>query len=124
MNDLERSPRILKLSWGTLEIENLGRFKDAKLFPGGATEWDWRETGTQHVPGIQPADVAELLDKGATVLVLSRGIAERLQVDPATLKLLERRGVPVHILQSEKAVRLFNELRETEPVGGLFHTTC
>jgi hypothetical protein len=64
------------------------------------------------------------LDKGATVLVLSRGIAERLQVDPATLKLLERRGVPVHILQSEKAVRLFNELRETEPVGGLFHTTC
>ena len=124
MNDLERSPRILKLSWGTLEIENLGRFKDAKLFPGGATEWDWRETGTQHVPGIQPADVAELLDKGAIVLVLSSGIAERLQVGPATLKLLERRGVPVHILQTEKAVRLFNELRETEPVGGLFHTTC
>lgn len=118
------SPRITDLSWGRLEIEGQKRFKDAKLFPGGSREWDWRETGTDHVPGIQPADIEELLDRGATVVVLSKGIYERLQVCPGTLEMLKRRGIPVHILQTEKAVRLYNDLREKEPVGGLFHSTC
>jgi len=39
-------------------------YKDAKLFPGGSCEWNWRETATEHVPGIQIADVQELLDRG------------------------------------------------------------
>ncbi len=68
MQRLQPSPRITRLSWGHLEIEGAHAFRDAKLYPGGAREWDWRETGTHHVPGIQPADVAELLDHGAEVL--------------------------------------------------------
>jgi hypothetical protein len=119
-----RSPWILQLSWGRLEVEGLGTFKDAKLYPGGGREWDWRETGTRHVPGIQPADVAELLDHGAEVVVLSKGVLERLQVCPETLSLLERKGLPAHVLPTEAAVRLYNELAATQKVGGLFHSTC
>ncbi len=99
-------------------------FKDAKLFPGGAREWDWNETGTRHVPGIQLADVEELLDRGATVIVLSRGIEGRLQVRDETLSALRDRSVAVHVLQTEEAVRVYNDLRQTEAVGGLFHSTC
>ena len=55
------SPAITHLSWGKLEVADHGTFKDAKLWPGGARAWDWSETGTRHEPGIQPADVAELL---------------------------------------------------------------
>ena len=58
------SPRISHLSWGRMEVEGHPPFKDAKVFPGGAREWDWRETGTRHVPGIQPADVRELIERG------------------------------------------------------------
>jgi hypothetical protein len=32
---------------------------------GWHTIGNWRETGTEHSPGIQPADVQELLDRGA-----------------------------------------------------------
>ncbi|MFQ5891007.1 MAG: Mth938-like domain-containing protein [Gemmatimonadota bacterium] len=124
MAERSPSPRIAELSWGRIDVEGGRSFKDAKLFPGGAREWDWRETGTRHVPGIQPADVEELLERGARVVVLSRGIYERLQVCPETLDVLERRGVGAHILQTEKAVALYNELREKESVGGLFHSTC
>jgi hypothetical protein len=124
MQESKRSPRILGLTWGNLEIEGLGAFKDAKLFPGGACEWDWRETGTQHAPGIQPRDVEELLSRGSTVVILTKGMVGRLRVDPATLDMLADRGVTAHVLPTEDAVRLFNELRETTPVGGLFHTTC
>lgn len=120
----ERSPKITHLSWGRLEVAGDNRFKDAKLYPGGAREWNWNETGTHHTPGIQPADVEELLNKGARVVVLSKGINERLQVMTETLQMLEDRGVNVHVLQTEKAVERYNELRETQPVGALIHSTC
>jgi hypothetical protein len=119
-----RSPLITHFSWGRLEVEGGKCFKDAKLFPGGSREWDWRETGTDHVPGIRPADVEELLERGAKVVVLSKGIYERLQVCAETLKMLKQRGIDFHMLQTEQAVDLYNKLREKEPVAGLFHSTC
>lgn len=120
-----RSPKITHLSWGRLEVEGQdGPFKDAKLFPGGAREWDWNETGTDHQPGIQPADVEELLEHGATVVVLGKGFYERLQVRRETLQQLEERNVTAHVGQTEEAVRLYNELSESERVGALIHSTC
>ncbi len=124
MDPKARSPRISHLSWGRLETEDGRSFKDAKLFPGGARAWDWRETGTHHAPGIQLADVAELIENGAEAVVLTMGIWKRLQVCPETLQTLRERGIAAHVLQTEEAVRLYNELCEKAPVGGLFHTTC
>ena len=123
MNEAMHSPRITQLSWGHLEVED-GSFKDAKLFPGGSREWDWNETGTDHVVGIQPADVEELLEHGASVVVLSRGFYERLQIREQTLQMLRDKNIPVHVEQSEQAVRLYNELREAQRVGALIHSTC
>ena len=126
MKQEPRSPLVTHLSWGRLEVEGWdGQFRDAKLFPGGAREWDWNETGTSHEPGIQPADIEELLDRGATVVVLSRGFHERLRVRRETLRKLEKRKVPVYVKQTGEAVRLYNELsRENEKVGALVHSTC
>ena len=118
------SPRITKFRWGYIEIDSGDRFKDVKLFPGGARKWDWNETGTHHVPGIQPGDVEELLDRGAEVVVLSRGVYERLQVCPETLAMLEDRRIDVRVLQTEDAVEAYNELAGKRPVGGLIHSTC
>ena len=118
------SPRIAHLSWGRIEVEGGRSFKDAKLCPGGGRKWDWKETGTRHRPGVQPADVEELLEHGAEVVVLSQGILEALQVCPETLELLKSTGIPAHILQTEEAVRLYNELAENQRAAGLFHSTC
>lgn len=119
------SPKVTHLSWGRLEAEGEDRpFKDAKLFPGGARDWDWNETGTRHEPGVQPADAEELLDRGSTVVILSKGFHERLRVPQETLRALEDRGITVHVGETEEAVRLYNELRETEKVGALIHSTC
>jgi hypothetical protein len=122
-----KSPRITHLSWGQIDVEmddGVRHFKDVKLFPGGAREWNWRETGTDHVPGIQAADVDELLEHGAKVIVLSKGQLERLQVQPETLEFLRGQQIPTHVLETNEAVRLYNELREQQPTGGLFHSTC
>ena len=120
-----RSPRITRVSWGRLEVEGEAEpYKDAKLFPGGSRQWNWRETGTGHTPGIQIADVQELLDNGATVVVLSRGMAECLHVPRETLDFLKQLQITVHVLPTKEAAELYNKLAENEHVGGLFHTTC
>ena len=125
MSNTNRSARITNVSWGRLEVEGKAEpYKDAKLFPGGSREWNWRETQTSHRPGIQIADVQELLDHGAKVIVLSRGMSECLHVPRETLEFLQERQIPVHILPTQQAVALYNKLAQTEQVGGLFHTTC
>jgi hypothetical protein len=58
------------------------------------------------------------------VVVLSKGFHERLQICQQTLRMLEDKNIPVHVEQSQQAVRLYNELRETESVGALIHSTC
>jgi hypothetical protein len=120
------SPRITHVSWGRLDVEGESTsFKDAKLFPGGAREWDWNETGTSHSPGIQPEDVQELLDHGAQVVVLSKGMNRRLGVKPETLSMLEEKGVDVRVEPTDAAVETYNDLRaDGRAVGGLFHSTC
>ncbi len=120
------SPQIISLSWGRIEVENARQpFKDAKVFPGGAREWDWRETGTRHRPGIQPADVQELVDHGAEVVILSRGMLGALRVQPETERWLQEQGVEYHIHRTPKAVEQYNRLAaEGWNVGGLFHSTC
>ena len=119
-----KSPPVTRLSWGRVEIEGGRRFKDVKLYPGGCREWNWNETGTGHTPGIQPADVMELLEHGSLEVVLSRGVLGRLMIHPDTLSLLEDRKIEVHVLRTKEAVRLYNELCQTQPVGGLIHSTC
>ncbi len=119
-----RSPKIVDVSWGRMEVEGLGAGKDYKLYPGGGREWDWSETGTRHVPGIQVADVEELIAYGASVVVLSLGIDQQLHVDPSTLRYLEERGIEVHVLETGEAVKVYNDLVDDVAVGGLFHSTC
>jgi hypothetical protein len=81
------SPHIDRLSWGNMQVSGLGEGKDFKLWPGGGRAWNWIETETHHVPGILPSDVEELLEHGAEVVVLSRGMLLRLQIARETVAL-------------------------------------
>lgn len=119
------SPVISRLTWGRMDVAGLGTGKDFKLWPGGGREWDWTETGTRHRPGIQPSDVEELLEHGSRIVVLSRGILERLETCPETLAMLEQRAERVYVEETRAAVGLYNDLAASGmAVGGLFHSTC
>jgi len=108
-----------------MAIDGFGPGKDFKLWPGGARAWDWGETGTQHSPGIQVADVKELIDHGCETIVLSRGMLKRLRTCKDTLSLLSDKGINVQVAETRKAAEIYNALVERgEAVGGLFHSTC
>ena len=119
-----RSPIITNITWGQMEVEGLGLGRDFKLYPGGGREWDWNETGTRHFPGIQPADVEELIQNGSKIIVLTRGMELMLQTQQKTLQFIKEFNIPVYIDETLKAVDIYNSLTETKLVGGLFHSTC
>jgi len=120
----QKSPKITNLSWGSVQTA-CGECKDAKLWPGGARRWDWKETGTSHRPGIQLADIQELLDNGAEIIVLSTGQNQQLQIKDGVVDHLKQRGISVYVQETNQAVKTYNQFaRSGEPVGALIHSTC
>jgi len=125
INNDNKSPLINHISWGRMAVDGVGVGKDFKLWPGGGRQWDWQETGTHHVPGIQPSDIEELLNNGSQTVVLSRGMWLALQTSKETLDFLNEKNVPVHIAETRAASEIYNDLASGgEAVGGLFHSTC
>ncbi|KAJ3590075.1 hypothetical protein NHX12_008032 [Muraenolepis orangiensis] len=119
------SPEVVSLSWGHMQVKGGSAYKDCKVWPGGSRAWDWRETGTNHRPGVQPADVEEVVAMGVDTLVIGSGMNQALQVQSSTLDLLREKGVVVRVLQTEKAVAEYNVLvGQGARVGGVFHSTC
>ncbi|XP_028320809.1 mth938 domain-containing protein [Gouania willdenowi] len=120
------SPEISSLSWGHMKVKGCpSNYKDCKVWPGGSRAWDWRETGTDHVPGVQPCDVEEVLMKGVDMLVIGQGMNKALQVPPSTLDFVKQKGSDVLVLQTEKAVAEYNKMAAGgAKVGGVFHSTC
>ena len=124
-NTLPPSPMIKNLSWGKVLLTDKTVYQDVKLYPGGAREWDWKETGTAHDPGIQRSDVIELIDNGAKIIILSKGVLKRLNVCQNTIAYLKEQHIEYEVLQSEDAAKRYNMLaREGRPVGALIHSTC
>ena len=119
------SPRIISIKWGRMDIENIGVGRDFKLWPGGGRPWDWNETGTSHAPGIQPADIDELLVNGSEVLVFSRGMNLSLGISQEAVDYLRDRYMEYYFEETKAAVKIYNRLAEEgKAVGGLFHSTC
>ncbi len=125
MEDQERSPHVRRDGWGYVEVDGLGRLRDAKLWPGGGRAWDWNETGTRHQPGIQPADVLELFEHAPEIVVLSRGRQCRLETCVETLALLADHDLEVAREETGAAIDVYNRLAtEGRRVAALLHTTC
>jgi hypothetical protein len=118
---------ITHFEWGKVVVNSAGveyTFKDCKLSPKGPQAWNWKEFGTQHVPGIQIQDLQSIIED-SDIIILSRGVDLMLQVKPETINYLKQLGKETHILQSEEAVKLYNKLtQQNKRVGILLHSTC
>jgi hypothetical protein len=113
----KRSPKILDVSWGRMNVEGLGVAKDYKLYPGGGREWDWTETGTQHVPGIQLADGSYSPMEGAP-LSCRRAWIGGCRSMPVLRHLQERSVRRTRVTETREAVKIYNELADNTAVPG------
>uniref|UniRef100_A0A8C7EIL1 Mth938 domain-containing protein n=1 Tax=Neovison vison TaxID=452646 RepID=A0A8C7EIL1_NEOVI len=108
------SPEIASLSWGQMKVQGSTKtYKDCKVWPGGSRAWDWRETGTEHSPGVQPADVEEVVKKGVQTLVIGRGMSEALKV-----------GISEHSIPEDGWGPLRLYLTNMSFLGALLNISC
>ncbi len=122
---MEVSPRIISAGWGKMEVEQLGKGKDFKLWPGGGRPWDWSEYGTGHVRGIQQGDIEELISHGCRLVILTTGRMKRLRVSEKLVDNLKDHSIDVIVTGTQKAIKLYNDYAARGmAVGGLFHSTC
>lgn len=132
----DQAPIIEHFEWGTIIVrygdgsretysdKNRPNGGNCIIWPTGSRFWDWTIHNTHHNPGIQIGDVQELINQ-ADQIILSRGIDLVLQVPQGTVDYLERAGKRVHVLQSQEAARLYNQLVEQGlRVAIVLHSTC
>lgn len=120
---------IRAFAWGRVDMVSGRVHKDAMVWyaPNGSEEWDWANDGTRHVPGITQAAVERLLAAcpDCTHVILSKGVDEKLRATPEAIRFLVRSGLSWAHLQSEEAVRRYNQwCAEGLRVAMLLHSTC
>lgn len=119
------APQIVAHSWGRIEVEGLGSGGDWQLWPGGGCPWDWRVHDTGHFRGVAEEDVEEVVERGATTVVIGSGRLGRLRVPSALVDGFAAQGVKVIVATTARGIAIYNDLaRRGMAVGGLFHSTC
>lgn len=117
------SPLILQCSWGRVEVEHFGWFKDVLLLPGLAEEWAWEES-QDHSAAVS-IDLVESLHTAAEVVVIGLGMETKLRLAPEVLAVTAAWGPNLFLASTEKAVIRYNELTLFgKSVAMALHSTC
>ena len=103
----------LTVKWGKITTYDGSIHKDCLLKGKIATKWDWSLTNLHHNPGIQIADVMNIIDKNTTTIILSKGMHNVLQTMPETISYLHKLNLIVYHLTTPDAVATYNELVDT-----------
>jgi hypothetical protein len=94
--------------------------KDLILLPDRVISNWWREMGHR----LSAGDLEEVLLAQVEVLVIGTGALGLMQVDEATRFALRTAGVEARIAETDRAWRLYNDVRERRSAAGAFHLTC
>ncbi|MFL5819149.1 MAG: MTH938/NDUFAF3 family protein [Solirubrobacteraceae bacterium] len=111
--------RLEDYSFGRLTVDGTEQRRDVIVLPHRVvTDW-WRRDGHSLVIG----DLHDVLDELPERLIVGNGAHGRLKPHPAVIDELRRRGVEVEVLETDDAVRRYNELDRRRAAAAL-HLTC
>ncbi len=115
-------------SWGRVIVGSKSYAYDVRISPGrGVEEWNWRECGTHHDPGITVRALAEDdgLRSSSSLYILSTGFHSVLRATRECRDRLTARGIPYLVLDTKSAVEEYNKcLVQGKHVALLLHCRC
>jgi len=124
------SPRMRREDWhvnGRLEGYRFGRLvvdgeeetRDVIVLPDRVVRNWWRIDGHSLVM----EDLEDVADDLPERLIVGTGADQRMRPDPALIRDLEKRGVNVEVLPTDRAVERYRELDPAKAAAAL-HLTC
>ena len=111
--------RIEGYSFGRVTVDGEEHTKDLIVLPGRVVGNWWRRDGHSLVM----EDLDEVLEDLPPTLVVGSGANQRMKPQPETIQKLKARGVEVHVLPTDQAVRRYSELDPASSAAAL-HLTC
>ncbi len=105
--------------FGKIIINGKQYTNDVRLAQGKVMPNWWRKEGHR----LLLQDFKDLLENQPKTIIVGRGYSSEMVVDPAVRKYCEEKNIKLIELQTEGAVKKYNEI-EGPGVIGLFHLTC
>ena len=112
---------IDSVTFGAMTINGKRLSSDLIIFPDGhvADSW-WRDRG--HYYTLK--DIQSLVDAKPEIIVAGTGMSGMVRVDPKLKGILSDSGIDLKAMPTPDAIKVFNQLIESNRVGGCFHLTC
>jgi hypothetical protein len=111
--------RIEGYRFGRVLVDGEEHTRDVIVLPGRVVGNWWRRDGHSLVM----EDLDEVLDDLPPTLVVGAGADQQMRPQAETLEKLKARGVEVHVLPTDQAVRRYAELDPARTAAAL-HLTC
>lgn len=113
--------KITNYTFGHIEVDGQDYSTDVIITPKGVQAGWWRKEG--HNLAIDDLDT--VIDAKPEVLIIGSGYYGRMRVPASTRSFLNNKGIKLEVLQTPKAVEVFNELQQQYArVAAALHLTC
>jgi len=114
------TPQIDSYTFGRIVVDGQTYLRDLIIYPDRVAEHWRREEGHS----LCPADVAEVVEARPNLLVIGRGVFNRLKVPTEMLTDLRTAGIEVIAEPTGRACETYNRLRGTRRVVAALHLSC
>jgi hypothetical protein len=113
-------PRIDSYAFGRIIVDGRIYLRDLIIYPDRVAEQWQREDGHS----LCPADLVEVIEARPDLLVIGRGVFNRLNVPAEMLTVLRTAGIEVIAEPTGRACETYNRLREVRHVVAALHLSC
>jgi hypothetical protein len=114
------TPQIDSYTFGHIVVDGRIYLRDLIIYPDRVAEHWRREEGHS----LCPADVAEVIEARPNLLIVGRGVFNRLNVPAEMLTVLRTAGIEVIAEPTGRACVTYNRLREVRHVVAALHLSC
>ncbi len=120
MTEKSTPPHIDEYRFGQIVIDGESCTSDVIIFPDRVMSNWWRDQG--HALSVD--DLQKVLAACPQVLIVGTGAYGRMVVPAETRDHVEEQGIEVISHKTEKACRIYNQIRQEKQAVAALHLTC
>ena len=117
---MNTTPEIQAYRFGRIEIDDAVYDRDVVIFPDRVRS-NWRRSDGHN---LELGDLDEVLQAEPEVIILGRGLFERLMIPEDVRSSIEARGIELLMQQTKRACKTYNNLRGRKRVIAALHLSC
>jgi len=112
--------KITHYSFGKITIDGKTYNSDVIIYPDRVDSSWWRQQG--HL--LQISDLSDIMIAKLPVLIIGTGYYATMRIPKETIEYLKSNGIEAYFMDTQKAVKLYNDIASKKPTIAALHLTC